>query len=228
MRKLLLIFIAFVLHACNSTTVQDLREEPEVKLATNYTLGKAYSDTIPSIAIDSKNTFSLKFLTADTTLKKLLIYEKGILKDSLLINRAVRTLPIEVYFNDWDFDGHLDITVLDTCTSVGCMYWVFNFKPKKRNFEYNKTLSHALGLEIDTISKHPFLHQIKGPHEESWDTLAFISDGVTLLGGCYQIRQYDTNEQKLWVKNYYYKVSKHEVIYKQDSFVVKSEAEIRH
>lgn len=221
--KLINIFIVIILlSACQSSRYEQLMGNEQN--ASNYTLGKKYADTIPPLKISVQDTFSFKLNLSDSNhwLYSIKVYEQDTLLDQLIVNRSLGAGVIEVYLNDWDFDGYLDLTILDQCSPVGCTYWIFNYQPHLRKYEYNRYLSQALGLEIDTVAQLPFLHHINGPNEESWDTLTYLkeSEGVTLLKGCYQKRWVDV-EGNDWVKNYFYSVLGDSVQYSQDSFIVK-------
>lgn len=220
--KLINIFIVILLFsACQSSRYEQLVDNDQN--ASNYTLGTKYTDSISPMNVSPKDIFGFRFILEDSNrlLHSIKVYENDTLLDDLLVDRSLGGGSLEVYLNDWNFDGYLDLTILDKCSPVGCTYWIFNYNPLLRKYEYNKYLSQALGLEIDTIAQLPFLHHINGPNEESWDTLTYLKEreGVTLLKGCYQKRWVDA-EGNDWIKNYFYKVLADSVQYSEDSFIV--------
>ncbi len=149
-------------------------------------------------------------------LKTIDIYNSNGLQQRILANKIVERKQFQLI--DCNFDGFKDISVLRSCGSGGCTYYIWNYSATEHRFFYNKELSEVLGLEIDTIGKYVVFHYRAGYAEEIWDSLQYQNNKLQFVKGLYQERWHDSIGNA-WVKKKYSKVINQVTITKIDSFI---------
>jgi hypothetical protein len=120
---------------------------------------------------------------------------------------------------DWNFDGYMDITALYNCGSGGCSYWIWNYSPEKKQYYFNTELSEVIGLEIDTSNKFIIFHNRGGYQEQTWDSLIYKNNKLTLVKGLHQERWND-KDGNTWMKRTYTRSIDSKTVITMDSLII--------
>jgi len=189
-----ILLLGMLFHSCNFSN----RSEGS---KSNYSIEIFPNDSISGYKIVDGRVLSFKFNVDSTAslLKSIIVYSNRTPTQIIEANKSIEKKDFQLV--DWNFDSYKDVSVLFSCGTGGCAYWIWNYSPDENKYFYNDDLSEKLGLEIDTISKHIIFHYRAGWMEETWDSLNYINNKLTFVKGLRVERWTDGKTMNKWEKN---------------------------
>jgi hypothetical protein len=159
MNKIFLTLAVFLLAVCNSYSFEFASIRPD----TTYDLINFYecqNDTviyrkihkdIPAFAFQVKIINSYMY----SPVKEIVIKDSESKKTIQTLNSERDSLfVINMEFNDYNFDGYLDLYLYDGCAILGnCFGKIYTFDPMKKEFVYNKAFEEMTSVSVNKDKK---------------------------------------------------------------------------
>lgn len=228
---IILIFFSLCLISCNNKTPDKGEDSGEAERKINDSLTSrliANSEKLIrgslnnsagyiNIGKDIKLNFEFDLDTSKNLLKTITVHKDNKKHQTIKVNK-IPEIPL-YYLIDWNFDGYKDITVLQQCGSGGCSYWIWNYSDKTKKYYYNTELSEKTGLEIDSLNELILIHFRGGWTTETWDTLKYIDDKLTLINGL-TVERGVADSGKIWITRTHKNRINNRLVTKVDSPVI--------
>lgn len=130
--------------------------------------------------------------------------------------------PNDFKFADWNFDGYLDLYVLDNSKSGvgGKVHQVWLYAPSERQFKNWDAVSDRMGTSLDTKNKKILISYREGANCKTKDVYSVKENKLVFKKGMQETSWTDSKGRD-WVKIEHVRIIQNKPVYFVDSFARK-------